>query len=150
MDSGEVGRFPRLSWDPVRRYSVGWPSEAPCVVNFAPAGIIRWSSKREGGCSPRMSIFFRQASEHQSAILGPGGWGNQTSRRRRALSKKSRSCLMETLSGVVKHNLNDVRLTMFLQGNSMRADCRCSSRNEGRSPLKSAVASTGLRCGSDV
>ena len=44
------------------------------------------------------------------------------------------------------HSLNDVRLTMFLQGNSVRTYSSFNVRNEERSPLKSAGVRLG--CGS--
>ena len=44
----------------------------------------------------------------------------------------------------VETSTNVVRLAMPLQGNLVRTDCRCNSRNEERSPLKSVGVSTGF------
>ena len=65
-----------------------------------------------------------------------------TSLRRGALSKKSRRT--ETSPGVVELSVDDVRLAMPLQGNSVWTDRRHNLRNEEGSPLKSLDASTGL------
>ena len=58
----KLERFLRLSRDLGRWYLVQ-PDESTCVVNFAPIGINRWSSKREEGSTPMISILFRYASD---------------------------------------------------------------------------------------
>ena len=51
--------------------------------------------------------------------------------------------------GNIHNSENDVRLTMFLQGNSVRIDFRRNLRGGERSRLKSGIASAGLCSGSD-
>ena len=63
------------------------------------------------------------------------------------VSKKSRRCLTETVFGGMCASVNDVRLVMSLQGNSVRMDRRINVRNEEKFPLRSAGVSTGLYCG---
>jgi len=68
-------------------------------------------------------------------------------RRRGALAKKSRRFLTEDSPDEVYSSVNDVRLTMFRHGNSVRMRRRHNSRNEERSPLKSVAGIAGPRCG---
>jgi len=55
-----------------------------------------------------------------------------------------KSDLTEIPPGGIQPSVNDVRLTMFLQGNPVRTNTRHNVRNEERSPPKSAGESTWL------
>jgi len=48
------------------------------------------------------------------------------------------------MSDDMSHNTSEVRLTMFLHGDSVRTHRNHNTRNEERSPLKGAVVSGGL------
>ena len=145
----KLERFLRLSRDLGRWYLVQ-PDESTCVVNFAPIGINRWSSKREEGSTPMISILFGHASDINRPFGSPEvgvARRRRTSQRRGVVSKKSRRCLTETVFGGMCASVNDVRLVMSLQGSSVRVDPRLNVRSEEKFPLRSAGVSTGLYCG---
>ena len=93
------------------------------IFILAPTGIRRWSSKGVQGFQQSINMVSNLSSDTNRSSppdIGAASAVRLISRRLGTLSKKSRGWTMEMASGPTAPNLKDVRLAIFLHGNSVR------------------------------
>ena len=93
------------------------------ILILAPSGIRRWSSKGVQGFQQSINMVSNLSSDTNRSSppdIGEASAVRLISRRLETLSKKSRGWTMEIASGPAAPNLKDVRLAIFLHGNSVR------------------------------